>query len=389
MRYTIDKSFLGSEKNLLVDSSKLEWTDIIEQFHFSGDQKSSLDLVLDLQNISVPEIPVQVKSMCSLIFKNHDCQFSPWKKVVTNSYYKNWLIKITEHLNNSLSSDNIGYYKNNWIRHNFLFESLHQSKIDHEKLKNFLLEKNANKTNLMSFFPNKEGYAQIPVYDRLSTRTGRLKITTGPSILLLKKEHRKILKSRFEGGKIVSVDYSSLEARIAYQLKNKKPADDDLYSYIGNQIGGEFERYQVKLATISLLYGMNENSLISTLGGKEKAKLLLKEIKRLFKIKSLEEELRDKAGNSSIKNYYGRCIHIPEDRLIVNTYIQSTGVDVALHGFTNLVEKLKETPVKPLFVLHDALILDVPHGFNLSNYTNVAEHIPGWDVKFPIHISDF
>jgi DNA polymerase I-like protein with 3'-5' exonuclease and polymerase domains len=48
---------------------------------------------------------------------------------------------------------------------------------------------------------------------------------------------------------------------------------------------------------------------------------------------------------------------------LVNYFIQSTAADVALFGFTKIIERLISTKtnefIKPILLLHDALILDV------------------------------
>lgn len=49
----------------------------------------------------------------------------------------------------------------------------------------------------------------------------------------------------------------------------------------------------------------------------------------------------------------------PQDNIFINYYAQSTGVDVALMGFNEIVNRLGPDGIRPLFVLHDALILDV------------------------------
>ena len=54
-----------------------------------------------------------------------------------------------------------------------------------------------------------------------------------------------------------------------------------------------------------------------------------------------------------------------EPHKLLNYFIQSTAVDVALFGFGDIIRRLQVSGlidrICPLFVLHDALILDVPH----------------------------
>lgn len=390
IQFTIDKKFLGTEKNLLV-SDTMKWIDESLPYHYNGDL-SNLDMLFKLSKVESPTQPKNIIDSINIVMKNHDCEYIQWKKFVGNDFYKVWLSENVSKIRKVFENEDIiKYFNESWEKHTKLFESLQKAKINSEKLRLYLNLEKTNKHVLTSFFPDTNGYAQFPVYNRLDTRTGRLTIDKGPSILTLKKEWRDIISPSSDNRKIISVDFSSLEARIAYGLKNKDKPADDIYEHIRGLLGNDFTRSQVKIATISLLYGMNEGSLVATLGGKDQAKTLLKEIKKIFKIKAIEEELRGKVSGGTIKNYYGRVIEVPEDRLIINSYIQSTGVEIALHGFSNLINELKHTDVRPLYVLHDALILDVPRDVNLNDtrYKESTEHIPGWGIRFPVQVTNF
>jgi hypothetical protein len=66
--------------------------------------------------------------------------------------------------------------------------------------------------------------------------------------------------------------------------------------------------------------------------------------------------------------------------------VQSTAVDVSLMGFTTLLDTLPKS-ARPLFNLHDALIIDVmnkdlPDLLSLRTLT-----VPGYDQKFPVKVS--
>jgi len=386
--FTIDKNFLGTEKNLII-SDFMKWSDDTLTYHFNG-YDSNVSMLFKLSKINEPEQPKSIINSLKIVMKNHENEQILWKKFVGNDFYKLWLTQIVDDIKKIFNNEDVlTYYNNSWKKHTILFESLQRTKINNEKLKQYLSLEKSNKHVLTSFFPNQDGFAQLPVYNRLDTRTGRLTMDKGPSILTLKKEWRDIVSPSSSDRKIISIDFSSLEARIAYGLKNKDKPAADIYEHIKNLLGDNFSRSQVKIATISLLYGMNETSLVASLGGKDQAKTLLKEIKKIFKIKAIEEELRGKVSNGMIKNFYGRMIEVPEDRLIINSYIQSTGVEIALHGFSSFVENTKDLDIRPLFILHDALILDVPKDLDLSEYKKFAEHIPQWNIEFPVQISNF
>ena len=92
-----------------------------------------------------------------------------------------------------------------------------------------------------------------------------------------------------------------------------------------------------------------------------------------------------------IRNKYGRRIALPDssDGTLLNSYLQSTGVDVALWGFLEIVNRLNEEWAVPVAVLHDALILDVTKEFAQKIGESLAVQVPGYIGKFPLKISIF
>lgn len=86
---------------------------------------------------------------------------------------------------------------------------------------------------------------------------------------------------------------------------------------------------------------------------------VLDRVKEFFAVKALSKQLLE----GSFKNYWGRPLDnstLPHVR--ISHFIQSTSCDIVNVGFWNFLSKLSEKNirVKPIFVLHDALILDVP-----------------------------
>jgi hypothetical protein len=202
-----------------------------------------------------------------------------------------------------------------------------------------------------SFAPVTGNFAVVTRYSQ-ATQTGRLKVTDGPKILTISKSDRRVISSRFSGGRILQVDYVSLEPRVALYTAGVKPGGEDVYEWIAKSIGGGHSRSKVKVPTLSVLYGQgskNDDPVSSS---------IREEVKRVFKIDELMQRLRTE-GNT---NGFGRPLEDCEDRLLIPHYTQSTAVDVALLGFNTLMQDLGShvgNGIVPIFVLHDALILDV------------------------------
>ena len=72
----------------------------------------------------------------------------------------------------------------------------------------------------------------------------------------------------------------------------------------------------------------------------------------------------EKKKFNRIKNFFGRNIFVEENvspYVLVNYYIQSTAMDIALLGFRNMVNFIKKENllIHPLFVIVDGIILDI------------------------------
>lgn len=281
-------------------------------------------------------------------------------------------------------------YYDTFRRHDKIFYSLERALVHLSKISEHSAEDAANRPVLASFYPDVDNRCRLVKYDRISGRTGRLKVASGPSILTLKKEYRDILRSRFENGKIISVDYSSLEARTFLYLAGvDEPADDIYMSMSSRLFNNEYPRHIVKAAVISLLYGMGDTALGIKLNlDKAKVRKLSRSVRKHFRYDELKSKLETQMKGDSISNCYGRVVVVGDERLLLNTYVQSSAVDVVLNGFLNIIEAADPKKVVPLFVLHDALIMDAASDFDEKS-VRVAETVPGFDGHFPVHVSPF
>ena len=91
-----------------------------------------------------------------------------------------------------------------------------------------------------------------------------------------------------------------------------------------------------------------------------------------------------------IFNFYNRPISPGSGlrHVLVNNYIQSSSVDAALLGFGSLVEDIgsKEIRAVPLFVIHDALILDI-HPASIEKFRKILRKgvfIEKLSLRFPV-----
>jgi hypothetical protein len=314
----------------------------------------------------------------------------PWALVMTPRDHRAHVENIVNAANGVLATISKNYYVNTWVPQSVVLGSLQPPRISEERYGAILAEGGTNFRLVEGFKPDRTGHAPPIAYDRFGTRTGRLTVASGPNILTLKKEYRDMIVPSHPGGKIVYLDFAALEARVLLYEAGGRCDNPDLYSHINDDLfGGSAPRKSVKAAVISELYGSSKAALGAVLGiaGRELDDFVGR-VKGYFKIAELRKRLKDEfVKTGAITNRYGRRVPIDEplDHILVNSYAQSTGVDVSLLGFSDIVSRLADREgVRPLYVLHDALILDVPpeHLDAVMEIKHVT--VPGYVQKFPI-----
>jgi hypothetical protein len=190
--------------------------------------------------------------------------------------------------------------------------------------------------------------------------TGRLTTTKeSPNILTLPARCRKIFESRWQQeGDLLYIDFKTLEPRVIRKI-NGKEASDDIYLEIADMLDFEVDRIIIKRGIISTLYGAT--STISGLS-QERSNAVLEATKSYFDLATISKKASYVHDVGCRINFFGRPIwNIEEEQgnKIVNNYIQSTAVDVALSYFSELCDLIDLEKCKPIFIIHDALVLDV------------------------------
>ncbi len=391
MRFAITRNVLRCDRHLICADEGYSWVDDIPNGTMTYDSdflprdcvRTSLHLVgKSLEERESMERYTKALSSVPVSERPPLCAFLP--KEDYKAFTTNLIKRLQEHLRVP------SYYESHYNRHTEVFDSLQRALVHLNRISQHSSESDANRPVLASFFPDTDNKCRPVKYDRISGRTGRLKVANGPSILTLKKEYRDILRSRFDNGKIISVDYKSLEARAFLYLSGGNESQDDIYAATSTKLfNDEYPRHIVKACVISLLYGMGDPALAIKLNlDKGKVRKISRSVRKHFRYEELKTKLESQLKNDSIANYYGRIISVPDERLLLNTYVQSTSVDIVLNGFLNIIKAVPQSQAVPLFVLHDALIMDASEDFDPES-VRVAESIPGFDGHFPVHVSSF
>ena len=369
MSFYIHKSILGTTKSLVFNEDEFFWSSTPSADYSLGNTSEDVrveDLAillgkdLDLTIGSEPQVRAFTK--CLGLSKDEIC----WPMALSPENFRNRVQKINSNVSEIICDyEKTNYDKTYRVTRKFL-RGLSRASIDSSKIRNYIEECVSGPSvisTLKSFLPTKGESLASPIeYTHVSTSTGRLVVKSGPSILTLPAANRDILKSS-TGGKIFQVDFVSLEPRVVLYLMGSS-APDDIYSHIQTKLFHDHvDRKTVKLATLSALYGSSYKSLSKLTGSDQTSKNLIKRVREYFNLHQLEAVLTDiMQGQGQIMNHFGRPLRIddPRPNILVSHFVQSTAVDTALLGFNSLMKVLTPLKVKPIYVIHDAVVVDVP-----------------------------
>lgn len=281
-------------------------------------------------------------------------------------------IKYINSLEAKLAENDTNLYREKFKYQNMFLCKLRDINVDKKLLKYYLnLEKNDSILDTLKSFYPEEGFSAGKVkYNRFSTKTGRLTVKSGPKVLTLPKKYRSIISSRFGAeGRIVELDFNSVEPRIFKKILGEE-VPDDIYDYLQKSIDVPVDRSVIKKTIISVLYGASNlsgdvNISFNTWEKVNEAVLSFFDLEKMY-------NLANQRVNGFRVNFYGRPIKNDNDskNTVINNIIQSTAADFFLLAFGNILEKIESEFCVPLFVLHDAIVLDV-HISELNNVQNI------------------
>lgn len=349
----------------------------------------SIDALVKLSGKQLPKDPSQAYRT---MFDALGAKDVAWRHALPGATHSSFIRTLLATADDAIATGPIDYCRTTFMKGSRLLSSLQPACIDAALVQKLCRhEKNAsNRSTLASFTPSASGIAESVVYDRFATLTGRLTVKSGPRILTLPKRFKHIIRSRFEGGSIVSIDYSSLEPRIALAAVDRD-APDDVYAYVLEGVNDRsIDRQQAKIMTIAMLYGASSQTIAQVTGLDERiVKTTMRTMHELFDIERLDEMLFERMCEKRLTNAFGRPLQQCDRRKLINHYVQSTAVDCALVGFDAAVQTCV-AGIIPLYVIHDALLVDVHPGAKLyiEGLTNACETIDGFACRFPVTMKE-
>ena len=246
-------------------------------------------------------------------------------------------------------------------------------------------------SRIKAFAPTDKGFAPKTSYSMTGTVTGRLSVSGGPQILTLNSTARKIFKSRYNNGSILQIDLVAAEPNIALKLsgRNHKVKGGDVYSFLSQEVfNSNVSRDICKLITLSVLYGQSSKNLEKRLPKDMSAARVIRSTRDFFDVDNLERMLRKKVLSSNLRNIFGRPINLrlEETRLCLNYYLQSSAAELSILLFSEWLKDHQENVV-PLYVIHDALIVDCSQSVTKSLLSKEVISLRLGDWSFEAKIS--
>lgn len=315
-----------------------------------------------------------------------------WWNFIPKHVYMRLLHDLRDDIVSIFRTFDTDYYTDVYKPTRRILDVLRPMKVDVDVYTKYITDDTLSENDVVhvrSFEPDESGFARKVSYDAISSRTGRLTVVDGPRIATLRRGMRDIITSRWTGGSIVVIDYVSLEARLAMVSAGLTP-EYDVYEMVMRDLGLVLPRDAVKRAVLMMIYGAGLKTL-SEYFDDEYATWLLRRVKAYFKVDAVVDMIRRTydVETSTIRNLYGRYVPtVNDDRILYNSYMQSSCVDIALCGFTDIVHRLAGLRSVPIAIVHDALFIDV-HPDELSTVTEVVKipHRVRGTIDFPLSMS--
>ena len=361
MSLLISKKFTGLPYDMVLKDGLVRKSAGQETTDFTFGVPSSVDSVEQLFKVftheKVEQVPEEyVKSFGECGYKGE----VPWSYVIPKHVYLPLLKRQLGQISDAYSAVQESSYASLFRESNELFSFLKSSRIDKQLADRFLQDGDNHVLKSIAGSCNDKGIIPVPVYDRSSTKTGRLVVKQGPQILTMKKEHRTIFRPVNPLNRIYEIDFRSLEPRVAANIA-EQDCGADVYSSFTEASGLNVSRDVAKLAVLCALYGAGKYRLESVLSkgsSNVSARALLSSVREYFAVNKMAKSLLKEAESGRITNCFGRPIEVDDrrDTMLVNNFLQSSAVDVSLLGFLDFCKRFDY--VRPLFIIHDALMFE-------------------------------
>jgi hypothetical protein len=219
MSILLHKNYLGTEAHMIISGDQVRWTSSInsdEHFVLGCEGRpNSLEPLLRLYGIEIPDfVPERFRKSFREL---NGPTLIPWRFVLPKEVFKKNFREYVTDLAKIEGLFSESKYPSFFIDSNSLFPQLQRAKIDKVLLQKLIRTNDSHVLRHM-LSGSCDSLLNVPSYDRVSTKTGRLTIKAGPQVLTLKKEFRSIFAPKKANSKLFEIDFISLEPRVALKI---------------------------------------------------------------------------------------------------------------------------------------------------------------------------
>lgn len=374
MRILFDSSLVGSPASFVWDDGSISIGDdapVDWRFSVDGPRAGCIRAASEAAGCNLviePKIPQ------AAFWKRHT-EHPAWHRIIPRGQFGKHLAAQVDRVVEFIKEPQNRYFTGIFQAQQVLIDSLCPGRVKDSSLSDH------------GFIPDKSGYVPVPIYDNAHSATGRMSITSGPRILTLQRELRSNLISGWDDGQLVEIDFNALEARVINWLAGNEAPGDDAYSWIGKKANAEnVPRKVIKEATLAAIYGMTRKNFALRYQDIPDAVDVYESVRKLLRVQELESRLR---VSERFTNAFDRPL--PQTTAWVSYHVQSSAVDIACGGFKWLVDRLSADWAIPIYLIHDAIILDVKTSKldKLNEICGQGLRIDIIDQHFPVKVRSF
>lgn len=406
----IHPDILGGEVFFLLDttSKKGKFIDhfVDVEWHLSKSDKDLIYNLYDLFAILKQEeklnIPLKYKNQLSQLILVSDDLPIRWDLVMSRQDYKNHVLTIISEVMGIFTHPAFVYLLGHFCCVKKALSKLSPLSVNKVRLQELIKEAELNFTHqkvnsLKAFQPDFFGNTKKLKYSFTKSQAGQMVVEEGPNILNLDKEYRNILTSSFgKDGKLIYMDYKSLQPRVARILAGYEAQEDVYQDVVENLNLQEYPRENIKKVVMGILFGAKTESVSQWLNiSKELASKITFQLYEYFGIIERKEKLRKELEEKKyITTHWGRPIVMTpnEEYKAFIYYIQGSATDFAMHGFSNIIETISNDNIRGgvVALIHDALILNIhkDYEYYINNLIKIGVKINGFKQQFYIKTTE-
>lgn len=374
MRLHIDSKLVGSAYSFVWDDGQILLNDLDPcdwYFRSSGKRHKCIRAASEAAGCNLAIDPCAPQAR---FWKKHTLN-PAWSRILDKEEFRTYVGDQIRSILNFIEDPASSYFLTHYQVQQELIDSLEKGRVSSDSIAD------------QGFIPDSSGFVEVPVYDNAHSSTGRMSITDGPRILTLPRNQRHHLASRWKGGKLIEVDFNSLEARVLGWISGHGQIQDDMYTWIGEKSGAKSApRAVIKEATLSAVYGMSRRNFALRYQDMPDAVEIYENVRHLMKVPDLDRQL---ASSKSFSNAFGRPL--AETTARISHFIQSSAVDVACHGFHWLADQIDKNYAVPVYLIHDAIVIDAKPEYVSEIQKICKDGLPVSIVghHFPVKIKEF